>query len=76
MTSSFYLDISIINCHYPDDTILFLKATHVNMTSAWWEMNCFEALSGIKTNLLKTKLYPIHTSGEEYASTFKCKVGK
>lgn len=41
----------ITNCHYADDTILFLKADPINVESAWWAMLAFEAISGIKMNL-------------------------
>ncbi|XP_078152676.1 uncharacterized protein LOC144547863 [Carex rostrata] len=37
----------VINCHYADDRILFLKATSTNIETALWTMYCFEAMSDI-----------------------------
>lgn len=42
---------AITNCHYADDTILFLEANPRNVEITWWTMILFEALSGIKINM-------------------------
>lgn len=32
---------AITNCHYADDTILFLEAKHERLEAAWWTMQAF-----------------------------------
>ena len=64
---------AITNCHYADDTILFLAATEENIESAWWAMMAFEAISGIKMNYSKTFMYQIHVSRESnFHQLFRC----
>ena len=46
--------VKITNCHYADDTILFLAHSPKNIEYALWTMLGFEALSGIKINFQKT----------------------
>lgn len=41
---------AVTNCHYADDTFLFLDADPLNIQRAWWSMLAFEWLSGIKIN--------------------------
>lgn len=66
--------LAITNCHYADDTILFLVNDPTNVESAWWAMLAFEAVSGIKMNLQKTELFAIHTDlGDQLADLFRCK---
>ena len=61
------------NCHYADDTILFLKADNTNIENAWWALFAFEALSGIKVNYTKTSMYSINTPDiTPYALIFQC----
>lgn len=65
---------SITNCHYADDTIIFLEAKYEIVMAAWWAMKAFEAVSGIKINLDKTEMYGINTTQLDLlASSFKCK---
>lgn len=52
----------VSNCHYVNDTIIFLKADAINIESAWWILIPFETLFGIKVNYSKTSMYPIHTN--------------
>ncbi|XP_078176387.1 uncharacterized protein LOC144569787 [Carex rostrata] len=69
----------ITNCHYADDTILFLKAFPRNLKYARWTMLGFEALSGIKLNFSKTELIPFNispTDGLVLADIFGCKLSK
>ena len=69
----------VTNCHYADDTILFLQATSTNIKTALWTMYCFEALPGIKINFQKTELIPLNISlanGAVLADIFGCKVSK
>lgn len=64
----------INNCHYADDTILFLKAKHSVVESAWWAMQAFEAVSEIRINLDKSEMYGINTNQlGSLANTFRCK---
>ena len=51
---------AITNCHYADDTILFLEAQEHNVEAAWWAMLAFESLSGIKVNYDKTEMYDLN----------------
>ena len=68
---------AITNCHYADDTIIFLAAEGDNIENAWWGMIAFEALSGIKMNLHKTELCTINSGqGVELAARFRCKLAK
>lgn len=63
---------AITNCHYADDTILFLEANPRNVEITWWTMILFEALSGIKMNM---SLIPINISeeaGNALAQIFGC----
>lgn len=65
---------NITNCHYADDTIFFLEAQPDIIEAAWWTMQAFEAISGIKVNLEKTEMYAINTNHlDQLASVFKCK---
>ncbi|XP_078150904.1 uncharacterized protein LOC144546233 [Carex rostrata] len=66
-------DRAITNCHYADDTILFLEARDAVIESAWWAMKAFEALSGIKINLSKTEMYGINIDNlSHFAEIFQC----
>lgn len=66
-------NLALTNCHYADDTILFLRATPPVVMAAWWAMKAFEAVSGIKINLDKTEMYGLNTNHiSELASTFRC----
>lgn len=70
---------SVTNCHYADDTILFLQANPRNVEVTWWLMMMFESVSSIKLNLEKTELYPINLDRAEanfLASVFRCKLSK
>ena len=65
---------AITNCHYADDTILFLEADPNNVEYAWWTMLVFEAISGIRMNLQKTELFTINSNlGDQLAELFRCK---
>ena len=44
---------------FPDDTLVFREASHVQMTHFSWLLMWFEAISGLKINLTKSKLIPI-----------------
>ena len=67
----------ITNCHYADDTILFLEAREENVEAAWWAMLAFESLSGIKMNYDKTELYPINVENPiVFQSVFRCHLGE
>lgn len=70
---------ALTNCHYADDTIIFLEAEEVNVENALWAMKAFEALSGIKMNLQTTEMYTIHTDslhGQHLAQIFGCRLAK
>lgn len=70
---------AVTNCHYADDTIIFLQATHQNVEKAWWTMMLFESISGIKINLDKTDMFPINLERPEalsLAAVFKCHLSK
>lgn len=70
---------AVMNCHYADDTILFLQADPKNIELTWWTMMGFEAISGIKMNLDKTELYPINLTPAEartMAAIFQCRLSK
>ena len=42
--------------------------------AAWWAMQAFQAVSGIKTNLDKTEMYAINTTNlTTLADIFSCK---
>ena len=62
------------NCHYADDTIIFLQANETNIENTWWALIAFEAVSGIKVNYSKTSMYPINIpDASHYAPFFRCK---
>ena len=70
---------SVTNCHYADDTILFLRADQRNVERAWWLMVMFESISGIRMNLDKTALYPINLDIQDsqlLAATFHCQLAQ
>lgn len=72
-------NLVVTNCHYADDTILFLSATLENIERTSWVMKSFEALSGIRINFSKTELFSLHTSAEftqAAAQLFGCQIGK
>jgi Reverse transcriptase (RNA-dependent DNA polymerase) len=56
---------NIINFHYADDTIFFLKADSKCVEIVLWSLYAFEALTGIKINFSKTELIPLNLSQEE-----------
>lgn len=63
---------SITNCHYADDTILFLETSKQNMEAVRWGTMAFEAISRIKMNLTKIELYPLNTDqGVQLAQVFR-----
>lgn len=68
---------AITNCHYADDTIIFLEAVEDNVENAWWGVIAFEAISRVKMNLQETELFTINTDqGHHLASRFRCRLIK
>lgn len=64
------------NCYYVNDTILLLQAQEEVVQSAWWAMMTIEAISGIKINFEKTKMYPINLSTDSsLAQIYRCSWG-
>ena len=69
-------NLAITNCHYADDTILFLDAQEENVEAAWWAMLAFEAISGIRMNYDKTELYLLHVADTQPLQyLFRCHEG-
>lgn len=68
---------AITNCHYADDTILFLEAQEHNVEAAWWAMLAFESISGIKVNYDKTEMYALNIDRSvELHRIFRCSWGE
>lgn len=57
--------LAIVNCHYVDDIIFFLKADIRNVENILWALFSFEALSSIKINFNKTEMVPLNLSDAE-----------
>lgn len=71
---NYFDNTNLTNCHYADDTILFLEARHEVIEAALWAMKAFEAFFGIRINLDKTEMYGINIDNlEDLAMTFQCK---
>jgi hypothetical protein len=74
--SSLYPE-GVLSLQYADDTLLFLKHNSTNASNLKWTMVCFEQLSGMKINYIKSDLMPMNLDENEtmgYAKIFCCKV--
>ena len=69
-------DLIISHLLYADDTLIFCQANIEQLKYPSWILMWFEALSGLKINLNKSKIIPIGTvdNVEELASELGCKV--
>ena len=70
-------NLSISHLFYADNTILFCKADSDQLKFMSWILMWFEAMSGLKINLNKSKIIPIGpvTKAVELASELGCKIG-
>jgi hypothetical protein len=67
----------ILNLHFADDTLLFLRADRKMIITLRWLLLCFENLSGMKINFDKSEMVPLNISEEEgvaLAGLLECKV--
>jgi hypothetical protein len=69
----------IMNLHFADDTLLFLKADSAVLTHIKWLLVAFENVSGLKINYEKSEMYALNLSDTEcasLASVIGCKVAQ
>ena len=70
---------NVLNLHFADDTLLFLKADKKMIVVLRWLLLGFENLSGMKINFDKSEMVPLNISeedGQELARLLGCKVVK
>jgi hypothetical protein len=68
---------NVLNLHFADDTLIFLKADRRMINSLKWILLCFENLSGLKINFDKSEMVPLnltHEEGQVLATQLGCKV--
>ena len=68
---------NILNLHFADDTLLFIKADRKMIHTLKWLLLCFENLSGLKINFDKSEMVPLNISastGQELAGIVGCKL--
>ena len=70
-------DLSISHLLYVDDTLLFCEADIDQLKFIIWILMWFEAMLGLKINLIKSEIIPIGlvTNVVELASELGCKIG-
>ena len=70
-------ELVISHLLYVDDTLLFCKADNDELKFISWILMWFEAVSGLKINIIKSEILPIGpvANMEELASELGCKVG-
>ena len=70
--------VKVSHLLFPNDTLVFVKDDHNQLTFLSWLLMWFEALSGLKINLGKNELITIgRVEGMELLATeFGCKVGR
>ena len=63
-------DLTISHLLYVDDTLLFYEVDNDQLKFISWILMWFEAMSGLKSNLIKSEIIPIEpmTNAEELAS--------
>ena len=70
-------DLTIFDLLYAYDTLLFCEADNDQLKFISWILMWFEAMSGLKINLIKREIILIRpmTNAEELASELGCKIG-
>ena len=70
-------DLTISHLLYADDMLLFCEADNDQLKFISWILMWFEAMSGLKINLIKSEIIPIGpvTNVEELALELGCKIG-
>jgi hypothetical protein len=71
-------NIQIMNLHFADGILLFLKASKVIIQSPRWILIGFKNLSGMKIIFFKCEMIPLNLKEDEgiqLASIFDCKLG-
>lgn len=68
---------SILNLHFVDGTLLFLKVNKDVLYHIKWLLIAFENTSGLKINYTKSEIYPLNltiSEEREMASVLGCQI--
>jgi Reverse transcriptase (RNA-dependent DNA polymerase) len=71
-------NVTILNLHFVDDTLLFLEANEESIQALRWFLLGFENLSDMKIKFSKCEMIPLNLKekeGSHLASLFGCKLG-
>lgn len=68
----------LTHLQYADDTVLFFQQSEENIAHVKFLLFCFEELSGMKINYMKSEVFTIGLTQDEsqkIAEAFNCKLG-